>query len=244
MGIRFQCPNGHKLNVKADLAGKRANCPECGVKLVIPAASPEPPARLVAASEAQGGNLPGPPTHAWHVRPAGGGQIGPATDAMFRAWIAEGRVTADSQIRRDDWADWKLARDAVGDLPIPLAAVPVATSPMPAAAIPPPMPAEGIEPSSIAQSLNVPVDESRPTGTIPKPSTPLAAARYQLQRRKMQNTQLTLAIVMLVAVIVLAGVLVWVIRKSGNPTGTASIQTTTRTEVVDRGRPTLPSEAT
>jgi hypothetical protein len=106
------------------------------------------------------------------------------------------------------------------------------------------VPLEGIEPPFVAQSLNAPADESRPTGTIPQPSTPLAAARYQLQRRKMQKTQLTLAIVMLVAVIVLAGVLVWVIRKSGNPTGTASIQTTTRTEVVDRGRPTLPSEAT
>jgi hypothetical protein len=232
MGIRFQCPNGHKLNVKADLAGKRASCPECGAKLVIPAASPKPPARLVAASAAQRGNPPGPPTHAWHVRPAGGGQLGPATDAMFRAWIAEGRVTAASQVRRDDWADWKLARDAVGDLPIPLAAVPVATSPMPATAIPPMPP------------LDAPADESSPTGTIPTPSTPLAAARYQLQRRKMQKTQLALAIVMLVAVIVLAGVLVWVIRKGGNPTGTASIQTTTRTEVVDRGRPTLPSEAT
>jgi hypothetical protein len=36
MGIRFRCPNGHKLHVKSFLAGKRGICPQCGVKLVIP----------------------------------------------------------------------------------------------------------------------------------------------------------------------------------------------------------------
>lgn len=36
MGIRFACSNGHKLNVKADLAGKRGKCPQCGVKIEIP----------------------------------------------------------------------------------------------------------------------------------------------------------------------------------------------------------------
>ncbi|HVT26869.1 MAG TPA: hypothetical protein VHE81_02515 [Lacipirellulaceae bacterium] len=36
MGIRFSCPNGHKLNVKAFLAGKRGVCPHCGTKFLIP----------------------------------------------------------------------------------------------------------------------------------------------------------------------------------------------------------------
>jgi hypothetical protein len=36
MGIRFTCPNGHKLNVKDHLAGKRGICPSCGTKFVIP----------------------------------------------------------------------------------------------------------------------------------------------------------------------------------------------------------------
>lgn len=36
MGIRFYCPNGHKLNVKEHLAGKAGFCPECGVRLIIP----------------------------------------------------------------------------------------------------------------------------------------------------------------------------------------------------------------
>src|SRR5829696_8910632 len=36
MGIRFNCPSGHKLNVKEFLAGKRGVCPQCGAKFVIP----------------------------------------------------------------------------------------------------------------------------------------------------------------------------------------------------------------
>jgi hypothetical protein len=36
MGIRFHCPNGHKLNVKSFLAGKRGICPHCGIKVDIP----------------------------------------------------------------------------------------------------------------------------------------------------------------------------------------------------------------
>lgn len=41
MGIKFRCPNGHKLNVKSFLAGKRGVCPKCGTSVRIPAQSPE-----------------------------------------------------------------------------------------------------------------------------------------------------------------------------------------------------------
>jgi hypothetical protein len=39
MGIKFHCPNGHKLNVKSFLAGKKGVCPKCGTKFRIPAES-------------------------------------------------------------------------------------------------------------------------------------------------------------------------------------------------------------
>src|SRR5262245_28284933 len=39
MGIKFHCPQGHKLNVKAFLAGKRGVCPKCGTKVRIPLVS-------------------------------------------------------------------------------------------------------------------------------------------------------------------------------------------------------------
>jgi hypothetical protein len=39
MGIKFHCPKGHKLNVKAFLAGKKGVCPKCGTKVRIPTTS-------------------------------------------------------------------------------------------------------------------------------------------------------------------------------------------------------------
>ncbi len=36
MGIRFWCPNGHKLNVKGFQAGRRGICPYCGARFMIP----------------------------------------------------------------------------------------------------------------------------------------------------------------------------------------------------------------
>ncbi len=39
MGIRFLCPNGHKLNVKAFLAGERGICPQCDAKFLVPSES-------------------------------------------------------------------------------------------------------------------------------------------------------------------------------------------------------------
>jgi hypothetical protein len=49
MGIRFSCPNGHRLHVKEDLAGKRGLCPNCGAKVLIPTAEQvEEPAAVAA----------------------------------------------------------------------------------------------------------------------------------------------------------------------------------------------------
>lgn len=42
MGIRFYCPNGHRLHVKEFLAGKKGICPHCDARFRIPAASEIP----------------------------------------------------------------------------------------------------------------------------------------------------------------------------------------------------------
>jgi hypothetical protein len=59
MGIRFNCPNGHKLHVKSFLAGKRGYCPHCGTKVLIPQAAPHP-------------EVPSEAELVWDVRPPGG----------------------------------------------------------------------------------------------------------------------------------------------------------------------------
>jgi hypothetical protein len=41
MGIRVSCPNGHVLNVKSHLAGKKGKCPTCGAAFEIPSSAAE-----------------------------------------------------------------------------------------------------------------------------------------------------------------------------------------------------------
>jgi hypothetical protein len=45
----------------------------------------------------------------WYVQPPSGGQYGPASGDIMRTWISEGRVTRDSLVWREGWADWQLA---------------------------------------------------------------------------------------------------------------------------------------
>ncbi len=45
----------------------------------------------------------------WYVQPPSGGQYGPASGDIMRTWITEGRITRDSLVSREGWAEWKLA---------------------------------------------------------------------------------------------------------------------------------------
>ena len=58
MGIKFLCPNGHKLNVKSFLSGKKAICPKCGVKVLVPNDSILPDAAAAQVNTAEAGVAP------------------------------------------------------------------------------------------------------------------------------------------------------------------------------------------
>jgi hypothetical protein len=47
MGIRFYCPQGHKLNVKSFLAGKTGVCPHCDARVKIPFTSTRPSSKAI-----------------------------------------------------------------------------------------------------------------------------------------------------------------------------------------------------
>jgi hypothetical protein len=146
MGIRFFCPNGHKLNVKDFQAGQTGICPFCGVKMPIPLQSTrrsskrqrslqqggdtvealasqtvvqEQP-RLAPANRAASRD---PLTEAgdvvWYVHPPSGGQFGPAAAEVMRAWIAEGRISVDSLVWHEGWRNWQTASKVFPQLSLP-----------------------------------------------------------------------------------------------------------------------------
>jgi hypothetical protein len=139
MGIRFLCPNGHKLNVKAFLAGKRGICPQCDAKFLVPLQSGEMALPVEAVAEAptpeevSPATTPEVPTavepppvvpsetlppaidqslpDTWYVRPVSGEQYGPANTELMQSWVAEGRVARDSWVWRTGWDNWKIAHE-------------------------------------------------------------------------------------------------------------------------------------
>lgn len=119
MGIRFNCSNGHKIHVKAFLAGKRGICPECGVAVQIPIVDPATVATASPTSSPPPKAAKSPPPVIsdaagnaaddveWYVRIPGGEQFGPASSDEFRDWIEQGRVGTDCMVWRQGWTDWK-----------------------------------------------------------------------------------------------------------------------------------------
>jgi len=213
MGIRFLCPNGHKLNVKQALAGKHGICPDCGAKFLIPAS----PAGLISGIAGHSDlSLPveapeveptGPAV--WCLRPITGGEYGPVTAEVFADWIAEGRVTTDAHVWCEGWPQWRTALDAAELLPTRETASPVTVA------------TNHVEEKSIVSGLSE-------TLTIPGTAPAIVPAMAddaettawppEVRRAQIRQLQFALAIVMFLLVIILAGVLVWVLRR--NPTET------------------------
>jgi hypothetical protein len=70
------------------------------------------------------------PEMQWYVVPPGAATpYGPASGTLFRAWIDEGRVTADSLVWRQDWKDWQPASSVLPQFRTPV--VPQGLPPLP-----------------------------------------------------------------------------------------------------------------
>ena len=244
MGVRFECPAGHKLHVKAELAGKRGICPECGAKFVVPSFSgqrvpgddgvttstvaaatpPSLPARGATqtpslppgvptpapvvpgapiptappARRAAGGTAPQPEPTVWYIRPAAGGQFGPASDEVFRQWVAEGRVAADSWVWRTGWPDWKAGAEAlaIGMSPAPnfAGAAPAADDPF------------DFDDDDVA----APFGADFPAAALPMPeatSTHVRASEIERRKKQVRNFSLLLSVVAFAMFVVLIFVL-------------------------------------
>jgi len=290
MGIRFYCPNGHKLNVKEFQAGRKGICPYCGARIQIPTESTRQPSKKKkkrgakrregmtagAPGSGAGGGPPGlafgpgaaraarlpdsgpaaadtveslaaepphqgpvddapfgfpsmipsplpspevglpnplpvpagvaplvlptsvpaepalpaspavtdPLTEAgdavWYVRPASGGQFGPASGEVMRSWLGQGRVGADSLVWREGWPDWRQAAKVFPQLG--------------AGRPDPPLP--------LGKST---AGEVATTGAV------AARSRRANSRRESKRTQTLVLILLIFALIILSGLLVWVL---------------------------------
>jgi hypothetical protein len=141
MGIRFYCPNGHKLNVKNFQAGQVGICPYCGAKTQIPLQSVRPSSKqmnrgvqeavdnVVSAMpkptmQSEPSAVPASPSDplveagdlVWYARPPSGGQFGPANASIMRTWLAENRISEDTLVWREGWRDWQMAGDVFPQL--------------------------------------------------------------------------------------------------------------------------------
>jgi hypothetical protein len=116
MPIEFSCGScGKRLRVKDAAAGKRVKCPGCQTVLHVPAATPvsESPAAAPAGTAAPtAAPTPAPAgAESWYVKTDDGQTYGPVPRQELDSWVAEGRLTADSQILREGASQWQWATD-------------------------------------------------------------------------------------------------------------------------------------
>lgn len=132
----------------------------------------QPAASVTAAPSAVADAIGEAPHLQWYVMPPGAAnQYGPAIGEEFRTWIAEGRVTADSLVWRQDWPDWKRADAVFSQLQNPAAMIapagvgPPGALPLPTAAVGAPILGAGGPPvGQLAQPLGVPPGGMAPGG--------------------------------------------------------------------------------
>ena len=218
MGIRFLCPNGHKLNVKAFLAGERGICPQCDAKFLVPhesggqvetideraATNPSPEPSNAQPPPVPRRPAPAPTTvaaesEAWYVRTAEGDQYGPASLEMMQDWVAEGRVANDCWVWRAGWPDWKTSSEALSLLDGSPTEVRQRTTTPRAVE-----PVEPVEPVEIRQEAS----------SSTHAATTYAANAYRLSRRNRQERARKVTLILGGVVVLLLAVLVGVLIKN------------------------------
>jgi hypothetical protein len=177
MGIRFLCPNGHKLNVKSFLAGKRAICPDCGARVVVPS-EPDQPAHDLAATPIS------------HI----------AASRADAEWMESTSPSVVLALAASDLAP----EDDVADLLIP---------------------ADSSLPESIIAATTV---LPAPVTVETKPEDVAAG----LQRDRTRRNQMLAVLGLLLVVVMLAGVLIWVLKRSASRPAAEPAEPTKTTNAV------------
>lgn len=138
MPIETLCQGcGKRLRVADEHAGKLAKCPQCQAVYTVPQSA-------VAAAWGAGTASDSPlgVGDRWHLKTPDGLTFGPVARAELDRWLAEGRITPHSQILHEGDGHWAWAAQIYPHLQ----AATAANSPFKPGAMPPGMPAGGINP--------------------------------------------------------------------------------------------------
>lgn len=210
-------PTATQQPVAATVAAVRKTPTQSAAPITVPPASPSPPP---TASQ------PAPPADepvAWYVRPAAGGQFGPADDAQMQQWVAEGRVGADAHVWRTGWVDWRRATEATEHFSLPNA------------------PSTGGSPLSNPSEYNVGgVAAGDASAAASDPS--IVTAKYKRKKLQSARGQQLAAILLICLTIILAGVLIWVIRGTTETDSPPAAEPATTLPEAGDGEPTGEAE--
>ena len=202
MGIRCYCPQGHKLNVKAEQAGKIGICPKCKVRFQIPfestrqshshksdsGAGPD-----AAAQPAPVPEQPAPEPADWYILGGDGREYGPVKKSVIKEWIAEHRVVGETVV----WSRQTPKREAREIFP----ELGAASAPVPV----PPVSAPAAEPAPAP----VPADELDALRQAARDSQKSALQkRSGLNRKKKNRRDLLIVITLSVVIVFLLGILI------------------------------------
>jgi GYF domain 2 len=101
MAIETICKGcARKLRVDDEFAGRKARCPHCKTIYTVPAAG----AGFGDAFQSEEST-----SDNWLLRTKDGTVYGPVSKSELEGWVREGRLDADSQIRRESEEDWRQA---------------------------------------------------------------------------------------------------------------------------------------
>jgi hypothetical protein len=187
MGIRFTCPNGHKLHVKAFLAGKRGVCPQCGAKILIPTEVQAEQRTPVATPPLERGGPIGSTV-------AIAGAVTAVDSPSIVVSISDSSVTAP-------------VVDAPGAMSPSMASKPEAAT------------------ETAKTGTDIQAESAAPPIVVRDVIEPVSpAGQYVAYRQRKRRNQLVFAAMLLVAVIVLAGVLIFVLQRGAESAPLGQVQ--------------------
>jgi hypothetical protein len=201
------------MNVKEHLAGRRGLCVQCQTRIDIPALERPSTATAVLDTSSADGTIvssdtlitrqpvPGAidpiaeaPHLQWYVGVPGANQpFGPADGEMLRGWMAEGRVTEDAMLWREDWPEWRRAADVFS--------TPTTSKPAPTPAT---VPTAVAAPAIVAIPVAVPLVAAAPTPFTTPHSSEIADRLYQQQRSRNRAFGIVAIVILIGGILALA----------------------------------------